>query len=455
MKLTQLILPTLALGTAATFLVGSSQDAEGYSLLGGSLNLSQRDVRIYNNFTGASDNNNQTPDDNFPGYQGAVMAIWKGGVEWGSLPHGDGSGDPTQSELGSGDANFDISFQGEATTVGGTNSNIHSELSGSNGGVLAYCETPISDGWRIRYYQGWAWSDGPGGAGGNAIDLQEVACHEYGHALGLGHSNSGGATMFPSYSGGTSGRSISNDDRNGLQAIYGSMNSSKPTITGVTVSGNQITIDGTNFSSTGNEVWFTKSGTGGNGTPIKVTGVSSGGGQVTVTIPGTAGPGDVLVKRNGTGNAALSNAWPTDLESDGPVCGPTNYCTSLPNSTGNSANISSFGTASVSANDMTLFADSMPANKPGLFFFGPNQGSALFGDGLLCIAGSITRLPAQSTDFLGTATLALDLTSAAFTSGPAAATPGNTTNLQFWYRDPNSGGAGFNTTDGLEVVWCP
>lgn len=454
MKLNQLILPVLALGTAGAFLVGGSNDAEAYSLIGGSLSLTQRDVRVFNNFSGNTDNNNQTPDANFPGYLGAVMAIWKGGVEWGSLPHGDGSGDPLQTELGSGDANFDISFQGEANGVGGTNDNIHSELSGSNGGVLAYCETPISNGWRIRYYQGWTWSDGPGSTG-NPIDLQEVSCHEYGHALGLGHSTSGGATMFPSYSGGTAGRSISNDDRAGLTAIYGSMSSSKPTITGLAIAGNQLTVTGTNFTSNSNEVWFTQASSGGNGTPIKVTNVSSNGTSVTVTIPGSAGPGDVLVKKSGNGNAALSNAWPSDLQSDGPTCGPTNYCSSLSNSAGGGAGISSTGTASVSSNNLEVFASGMPSGKTGLFFFGPNQTSTLFGDGLLCVGGSITRLAPMQTDVLGQAAEVLDLTNPEFTSGPAAATPGNTTNFQFWFRDPAFGSAGFNTTDGLEVVWCP
>ena len=82
---------------------------------------------------------------------------------------------------------------------GGTNDNINSAISGSSGGVLAFAETPISNGWRIRYYETWNWQDGPGNDGN--IDLQGVACHEYGHALGLGHTNVGGATMFPSISG--------------------------------------------------------------------------------------------------------------------------------------------------------------------------------------------------------------------------------------------------------------
>jgi hypothetical protein len=42
------------------------------------------------------------------------MAIWKGVSEWGSELHGgNGLGDPTQT-VGSGGANFDVSWQGNA-----------------------------------------------------------------------------------------------------------------------------------------------------------------------------------------------------------------------------------------------------------------------------------------------------------------------------------------------------
>ncbi|MDF1799513.1 MAG: matrixin family metalloprotease [Planctomycetota bacterium] len=304
--------PILALGLATTLV--TPEVSTGYSLIGGSLSHTQRDFRVYNNFTDAAANNNQTPDDQFPGYQGAVMAIWKATVEWGSELHGDGTGDPHQSTgLGSGGANFDSSFQGEATGTGGTNNNIHSELSGSSPGVLAYCETPISDGWRIRYYSNWNWLDGPGTSTSGGIDLQSVACHEFGHALGLGHSNTGGATMYPSILSGVNSRSIATDDQNGLKAIYGTKSSSKPRITGVSVSAGQITVTGTNFDSTGNQIWFTQAGSGGNGQPIKVTNLTSNGTTITASVPANAGPGDVLVRSNGTSHSDLSNAWPTDL----------------------------------------------------------------------------------------------------------------------------------------------
>ena len=62
-------------------------------------------------------------------------------------------------------------------------------------GVLAFTEAPGSDGWRIRYYSFWLWVDGPGDGftgANNRTDIQGIACHEYGHALGMGHSVAGG-----------------------------------------------------------------------------------------------------------------------------------------------------------------------------------------------------------------------------------------------------------------------
>ena len=313
MKIKQTILGSVALGTAALML--SPADSQGFSLLGHSLGQTQRDFRIFDDFVDTQANNNTSLEPNFPGYTGAVLALWKGAVEWGSGPHGDGSStDTSQSNLGDGGANFDPSFQGEATSVGGGSSNIMSPLSGGSGGVFAFM-TGGGGGWRIRFYEAWTWADGPGGIGGGQADLQAIGCHEYGHALGLGHSG-GAATMAPGTSTGSlNWRSINNDDAAGVQAIYGVKSASKPEITGLTVNGSSVTVDGFNFAASGNEVWFTQAAAGGTGTPVKVTGVSSSGGgtEITVGVPLGAGDGDVLV-RSTSGNAGLSNAWPIDTD---------------------------------------------------------------------------------------------------------------------------------------------
>jgi hypothetical protein len=46
-----------------------------------------------------------------------------------------------------------------------------------------------------------------------------VAAHEFGHSLGLNHTNVQGALMFPSYSG--PHRFLAQDDIDGMQSIYG------------------------------------------------------------------------------------------------------------------------------------------------------------------------------------------------------------------------------------------
>jgi hypothetical protein len=326
----------LVLAVAMVGAMSMPTSTAGWSLIGGSLGLGQRDIRVWNNFTDAQANNNTIPHSNFPGHVGAPMAIWKGCAEWGSVPRaGNGAGDGVGSNpiIGSGGANFDTHMQGTTTSTGGNNGNVHSELAGSGGSTLAFTETPISNGWRIRYYSSWTWHDGPGNVT-SGIDLQGVACHEYGHALGLGHSGSGGATMAPGISGtGIPARSISSDDIAGTQAVYGVISGSKVAIDGISGDmniGQTLTITGENFTSTGNEVWFTRVNS--SGVAVKVTGVNSSGGGtlINVTIPSGIEDGDVLVKNSGGGHDDLSNAWPIDI---GPSAGDPPLLTSItPNS---------------------------------------------------------------------------------------------------------------------------
>ncbi len=223
------VLPTLCLGGAALLLT-PARSTRAFSKLGHSLDEDQRDVRLFNNFADMTANDNTTPTANFPGFDGAELAIWKAIVEWGSGLHGDGTGDPTQAVLGSGGANFDAFWSGNASGIGLSNHNIVSTI-GSCGGSLAFTEIPVlSDGWRMRFCDNWIWDDGPGAI--SDWDIQSTAAHEYGHALGLGHSSVGSATMFPTGGQGeTLARSIDLDDIAGIQCIYGVQSTSKPLIT--------------------------------------------------------------------------------------------------------------------------------------------------------------------------------------------------------------------------------
>ena len=168
-----------------------------YFLSGDVLDLTQRHFRILNGFLDPEANDNLVSDPDFPGSLGAELAIRKGVAEWGSGPHGTGCSDPTQDQLGSGGANFDGFYSGRAGVPGGTNGNIFSVIN-TTSSILAFTEVPSTDGWRIRFFEDPRdWNDGPDGilTGDDPMDIQGIACHEYGHALGLNHSTHADATM--------------------------------------------------------------------------------------------------------------------------------------------------------------------------------------------------------------------------------------------------------------------
>ncbi len=445
MKISLIAPPVLALAAAAIFTGGNT--TEGYDLIGHNLSLSQRDFRVNNNLTAAGANNNTTPHANFPDAQGFLMAMWKGAIEWGARLHGDGGGDSTQNMgLGSGSANFDASFQGETNDIGNLGDNICSGLSGTSGGTLAFAEITGSGAWRMRFYQGWNWADGPAGIGFSEMDLQSVATHEYGHCLGLGHSGTGAATMAPSVGNGQTGpRSIHADDIAGLQAIYGAASTSKPRITSIGLTGGTLTITGANFAATNNQVWFTRDNNQGNGTPLKVTGVASTGNgtQISVSVPANVRTGgDVLVQGSGIQHSSLSNAWPVDLTAT--ICQPPSLiCFATPNSTGNIGHIEVNGSQSIAANDTTLYGSVMPPNQFGIFLYGSGSTPSAVGNGWFCLGGgNFYRLPIVMTDTFGFVNYNLDLNNLP-QGGDISA--GETWNFQFWHRE-NGGQSNFSET---------
>jgi len=315
-------------GLLAAGLLVTPAAAPAFSLLGFSISLSQRDFRIFNNFLDATANDNVTPHPNFPSALGATMSMWKSAIEWGSGPHGNGTGDGTQTVLGSGGANLDFMFQGSVGFAGVAGDNIISATGpgcgSACGGVTEFAPGGGTNGWRIRVNDSQlAWDDAPGFIAPNLYDIQSTSCHEFGHALGLGHTSISGSTMVGGpVAGSVTRRSIEADDIAGVQAIYGIVAAAKPRITGFTgspVVGMTISIAGMNFAAAGNEVWFTNLAA--NSLPVVVPSLPSTGGgtQIDVVLPANAARGHVAVRTPGSAGSNLSNVWPIDVGAVPPV----------------------------------------------------------------------------------------------------------------------------------------
>ena len=138
-----------------------------------------------------------------------------------------------------------------------------------------------------------------------------------------------------------------------------------------------------------------------------------------------------------------------------PTCpAPVNYCTSTPNSTGGSAIIGWSGSTSIGANDLTLEAYGLPANKLGIFIFGANAVQTPLANGFLCVGSPFQRLGTTQSGIFGDVAMTLDFTLPPFSTTPGAIATGATRKFQLWYRDPAAGGGFSNLTDGLSVTLC-
>ena len=142
-----------------------------------------------------------------------------------------------------------------------------------------------------------------------------------------------------------------------------------------------------------------------------------------------------------------ASAW---TPSCGDPCTTTsNFCAISPNSVGFGARIRSNGSVSLAANDLQLVTTGVPAGAAGLYLHSRTVDATPLGEGVLCVGGSIRRLPVVFADAQGT--LVHDFDAAA---GGAIA-PGETWYFQSWYRDVPGGPAGFNLSNGLTTTWCP
>ena len=135
----------------------------------------------------------------------------------------------------------------------------------------------------------------------------------------------------------------------------------------------------------------------------------------------------------------------------------SNYCSSLPNSSGLPSTMGAVGSAMASDNNLTLLADGLPWGVFGLFLVSRTQGSVPLGQGNLCLAGSIGRLQAPGQIFQapsnGRVSMRLDLTQIPQGFGFTAAVAGDTWNFQAWHRDLVGGVLASNLTDGISITF--
>ena len=130
-----------------------------------------------------------------------------------------------------------------------------------------------------------------------------------------------------------------------------------------------------------------------------------------------------------------------------------NFCTSTVNSTGLASTISATGSSSISANDLVLSADSLPA-QPGIFIAGPDETQVPFFNGFLCVSPQgLQRFIAVSAPSGGVVSQVVDIASSV--AGGLNVAAGAPYYFQRWNRDPAAGGGNANFSDGLRVVYAP
>ncbi|QDV09365.1 hypothetical protein Poly30_49230 [Planctomycetes bacterium Poly30] len=150
------------------------------------------------------------------------------------------------------------------------------------------------------------------------------------------------------------------------------------------------------------------------------------------------------------------------------------------NSTVQEGRLFAAGSASISADDLEVYADQLPPNQMAMVRLAPTLAAPrLFGEGVLCVdAGA--ALAVLSTSMTGTVDLGQGIVAAAMSAG-AAILPGETWFLQVVYDDPQrvfrcrtypgqptwpflgvpwngrplAVAGGFNVTNALAVTWRP
>jgi hypothetical protein len=140
--------------------------------------------------------------------------------------------------------NFQYGGTTTKTTSAYDNQNVVFFRNTTNGGAIATTyswwdsSNRLLDSDIIFWDSGFAFFTGTSGCGvvANAAYIEDVAAHEYGHAMGLSHSTASDATMYPSYSYCSQAfRTLAPDDINGAKHLYPPTTTTTNTAPAVTI----------------------------------------------------------------------------------------------------------------------------------------------------------------------------------------------------------------------------
>jgi hypothetical protein len=175
---------------------------------------------------------------------------------------------------------------------------------------------------------------------------------------------------------------------------------------------------------------------------------------------GRFGQVNVLAEFKNALFAAQSDPYEAiEVPDTAPVLGggsATNYCQATPHSFGGPAAITWMGSLDLSTNTFGLKTSALPPVTAsfGMFTYGQVQTNVPFANGFLCISPfnpGIFRMRMQHLTASGNVLNSIAATPHEYT----AFTPGSNWNFQFWYRNPQAGGAKFNLSNGLNVTFAP
>lgn len=120
------------------------------------------------------------------------------------------------------------------------------------------------------------------------------------------------------------------------------------------------------------------------------------------------------------------------------------FCSGAPNSVGSGARLGFLGSTSLAVGQCSLVASGLPPGKLARFVLGSAQGSTPFGDGSLCLAGSLRFSSVLSVDASGKLQVPLPL---------SIISPGVDFYFQVIYLD--NAPFRYNASDGLQMRFTP